>query len=245
MRTGKSQILIKNNSSELAFAGASLIVSAANESLGEKGKFAMAVSGGSTPRPMHRLLVKEPYLSGIPWRNTHIFWVDERCVPEEDPDSNYGAAKRDFLDLVPISSDQIHYMPGELPPDEGARRYVKEIIEFFQLKDNEFPIFDLVLLGMGADGHTASLFPGHRALEERERLVVSLRGGNPDVYRLTLTLPVINNAKKILFLVSGKEKSGILKEVFKEGPKILPAQRIQPVDGELIWLIDRQAASLL
>jgi len=241
----KDKILFLENSTDLARAGAGIFVSTAKRSIEEKGYFAAAISGGSSPRRLHRLLVKEPYLSGIPWERTHIFWVDERCVPEDDPASNYGAAKGDFLDLAPIPPGHIHRMPGETPPEQGALNYQEELMDFFRLNKGELPVFDLILLGIGTDGHTASLFPGHGALQERERLVTAVRGGHPNVSRLTMTFPVINNAGKILFIVTGKGKSGIINKIFNKAHKSLPAQMIQPVKGELIWLMDREAASLL
>ncbi|MFC1867544.1 6-phosphogluconolactonase [Thermodesulfobacteriota bacterium] len=245
MRSDKPQIVIMENPADLARAGARILTSTSKERITKTGRFVMAISGGSSPGPMHKLLTKEPYLSEIQWSKTHIFWVDDRCVPENNPFSNYGTARREFLDLVPIPSGQAHNMPTELSPEEGARSYQKELIRFFQLKEDECPTFDLIFLGIGPDGHTASLFPGHRALKERKKLVISVKGGNPYLNRLTMTCSVLNNAGKIVFIAFGKGKAEILKSVFKQGEKSLPAQIVHPISGELIWLLDREAASSL
>ncbi|MDB9822597.1 6-phosphogluconolactonase [Deltaproteobacteria bacterium] len=241
----KPQIIIRDNLSDLSHTGAHIFTSSAIEAVTNKGHFVTAISGGISPGYMHRLLAEDSYLSKIPWSKTHIFWVDERCVPENDTASNYGEARRDFLDIVPIPSDQIHNMPVEVSPEEGAQSYQQELIKFFRLKRGELPVFDLIFMGIGPDGHTASLFPGNRALEENKRLILSVKGGDPRVHRLTMTFPVLNNARKTAFLVSGNSKSEILWKVLKQRQKGLPAQMIKPVKGELIWLIDREAASLL
>lgn len=205
----------------------------------------VALSGGSTPRPMHRLLGEEPYLSEIPWDATHIFWVDERSVPTNDPASNYGAARADFLNCVPIPKNQVHPMPADLQPKEGAMAYEKELVEFFQTGASDIPALDLICLGIGNDGHTASLFPGHRALDERKRLIIPVRGGKPAVDRLTMTLPLINNARNIVFVVSGKEKAMILKAILDGSPTRFPAQMVLPVAGQLTYLLDKDAASMI
>jgi 6-phosphogluconolactonase len=218
---------------------------AAERSVRRRGRFVAALSGGSTPREMHRLLAREPYLSGIPWEHTHLFWVDERCVPWSHVASNYGAARRDFLDRLPLRPGQIHPMPSGSLPDEGASQYEVELRTFFQTRPGECPVFDLILLGMGPDGHTASLFPDHPALSETERPVLAVKGGDPDVSRLTLTYPLINQARKLVFLVSGRSKAGAVKAVLQEKDPRLPAQRVRPAPGGLVWLLDKEAASLL
>jgi 6-phosphogluconolactonase len=205
----------------------------------------VALSGGSSPRPMHRLLGEEPYLSEIPWHTTHIFWVDERCVSINDPASNYGAARADFLEGVPIPENQVHPMPADLYPEEGAVAYEKELVEFFQTGPSEIPVLDLICLGIGNDGHTASLFPGHRALDERKRLIITARGGEPAVDRLTMTLPLLNNARNIVFVVSGKEKAMILKAILDGSSPRFPAQMVSPVAGQLTYLLDKDAASMI
>jgi 6-phosphogluconolactonase len=239
------KVVIHENPVELAQAGAELFRSAADEAVEKRGSFVVAISGGSTPRAMHRLLAQTPYKEAIPWGKTDIFWVDDRCVPKRDAASNYGAAEEDLLEKVPLPKSQIHPMPTTSPPAKGAETYQKTLEAFFQFKGQGYPVFDLVLLGVGTDGHTASLFPSRKTLEEKEKWVAAVKGGNPDVNRLTLTFPVLNRARKIVFLVSGKGKAGLLKALFEEKDPPLPAQSIRPVNGELTWLVDRDAASLL
>ncbi len=240
----ESRIVVKKQNDWAPWA-ADIFCKRARDCINDQGRFAVALSGGSTPRPVHRLLCQEPYCSDIPWANTHVFWVDERCVAETNPASNFGAAKEDFLDHIPISPSQIHPMPAAAVPEDGARQYEEELRESFGWDQSGFPSFDLVFLGIGQDGHTASLFPGHGALDERQRWVVAVKGENPNVSRLTMTLPVINRAREIVFLVSGKGKAPVMRAVFEESSTQLPAQRIQPVNGRLVWFMDQEASSLL
>jgi 6-phosphogluconolactonase len=241
----KTEIIIRDNPTHLAQAGAELFTRVAQASVKERGRFAVAVSGGSTPRRMHRLLAEEPYCSGTPWDKTSLFWVDERCVPVTDEGSNYGTAKIDLIEKVPLPRAQIYSMPVKTPPDEGAEEYQREIQNYFQLGEGQFPVFDLIFLGIGADGHTASLFPGQKALQEKKKLVATVKGGNPDVNRLTLTYPTLNQGRQLVILVSGKGKAVVLKTLFEDKLARLPAGRIKPANGILTWLIDRDAASEL
>jgi 6-phosphogluconolactonase len=243
--TNKHTIIIEPNAADLARKGAEIFSRAAKESVGMRGRFAVAISGGSTPRSMHSMLGEEPFYSDIPWNKTDIFWADERCVPENDPASNFGLARQDFLDKIPIPQNQIHPLQGGLSPEESALWYQQKLIKSFQRKEDEFPRFDLIFLGIGTDGHTASLFPGQSALNEMKRWVVAVKGGNPDVKRLTLTFPVINRGKQIVFMISGKKKASVVKTVLSGIQSGLPAQLVQPLKGTLIWLLDREAASLL
>ncbi len=239
------QIIVTNEPSEWARTAADIFTTTARDCVKQTNLFTVAISGGSTPRGMHKLLAEEPYRSDIPWKKIHIFWVDERCVPVDDPASNFGQAKKDFLEWIPIPVEQIHPMPGGTVPEEGARKYQEEMKRVFQMQERASPIFDLIFLGMGKDGHTASLFPGARSPRTQDRWVRAVRGGNPNVYRLTLTYDVLNRAKRVCFLVSGKEKAPILRIVFEDKDARLPAQKIHPVQGKLIWLLDKEAASLL
>ena len=241
----KSEIIIKDNTTDLAVTSADIFAMRARHCIAQKGQFVVALSGGSTPRDMHRMLAGEPYLSCIPWNHVHVFWVDERCLPEDDDASNYGLARKDFLDQVPIPTRQIYPMRGVASPEEGAAMYEVKLKAFFRVGEGGFPVFDLIFLGVGKDGHTASLFAKQRTLDERQRWVVAVKGGSPDVNRLTMTYPVLNHARQIVFLVSGKEKSQVLRAILEEGQTALPAQRIRPVSGKLTWLLDREAASLL
>ena len=239
------EIIIKENPAGLCRAGADILFNEIKSSIKRQNAFTLAVSGGSTPRVMHRLLAKEPYRGAVPWEKTHLFWVDDRCVPLSDKASNYGAALKDFLEKTPMPPDRIHPMPTAISPSEGADRYQKDLKTFFHPGGKGFPVFDLVFLGIGTDGHTASLFPGHKALDEKEKWAIAVKGGKPNVNRLTLTFPVLNSAKKIVFLVSGKGKAEILGRLLGGKGTSLPAQRIKPAEGKLIWLVDRDAASML
>ncbi len=240
-----TEIIIKENPMHLAQTGAELFTSVAQASVKERGCFSVAVSGGTTPRLMHRLLAEEPYCTKTPWNKTSLFWVDERCVPVTDDGSNYGAAKIDLLEKVPLPVAKIYPMPVEMPPDEGAVEYQKVIQNSFQLGEGQFPVFDLIFLGIGPDGHTASLFPGQSALEEKRRLVIAVKGGIPNVSRLTMTYPTLNQARQLVILVSGKGKAAVLKTLFEHKQARLPAGRIKPTNGTLIWLIDQDAAVAL
>jgi 6-phosphogluconolactonase len=240
----ESKIIIQGNT-DWAFRAADIFSKNARDCVTKQGRFVVALSGGSTPRPVHRLLSQEPYCSDIPWNGTNIFWVDERCVRETDPASNFGAAKADFLDHIPIPATQIHPMPAEDFPEDGAKQYEQELKDFFGSNERSLPTFDLIFLGIGQDGHTASLFPGQRALDEWEKWVAAVKGGNPDVSRLTMTFPVLNHARQIVFLVSGKEKALVIKALFEETDSPLPVRGVRPVSGQLIWLMDQEASSLL
>ena len=240
-----NKIIIKNHPGELARAGAEIFIRIAKIAVTQKGRFTVALSGGSTPRPMHRLLAQEPFRSEIPWHHTHIFWVDERWVPADHPDSNFGLARKDFLDFVPLPAANIYPMPTETAPDQGAVQYGRQLRDFFKPSPGRYPVFDLISLGLGSDGHVASLFPGHTAAETGNAWVTSVKGGNPDIVRLTLTFPVLNSAAHLFFLVSGKEKAVIIKTLFEEPSAGLPAKNIRPLSRNLTWLLDRAAASLL
>jgi 6-phosphogluconolactonase len=241
----KPEILVLEDAEQVARQGASVLVRSVEDVLRQGKFFTLALSGGSTPRPMHRRLVQDPYRDQIPWKRLHLFWVDERCVPVEDPASNFGSARRDFLDQGLLPPEHLHPMPCGLPPEEGAAAYEEEILRVLGMGRGEIPSFDLVFLGVGKDGHVASLFPGDKALGERERLVASVRGGEPDLPRLTLTLPILNQAREVVFMVAGKEKSATVRTILAGEDEGLPAQRIQPAGGRTTWLLDRDAASML
>jgi 6-phosphogluconolactonase len=240
-----NRIIIEPNTAQMAKKGAEIFFQAAKKSVETRGRFVVAISGGSTPRNMHRLLGEEPFLSDIQWDKTDIFWVDERCVPADDSHSNFGTARKDFLDRLPIPEAQVHPMPGEVYPEKGAFNYQQELLTFFKTGEGELPVFDLIFLGLGTDGHTASLFPGQGSLDEKERLVVPVKGGHPDLSRLTMTYPVLNSGRQIVFIVSGSKKAGVVKTVLEGKQSRFPAQGIKPMSGKLIFLIDREAASLL
>ncbi len=205
----------------------------------ERGLCTIALAGGNTPKPLYEAIATH----NLPWNKIHLFWGDERYVAAEHPDSNQGMVRRSWLDLVNFPSENIHPMPtGAANPKIDAQIYEKELVKFFQVTAGKFPAFDIVLLGMGDDGHTASLFPYTKAILVEDRLVmVGNKDGQP---RLTLTAPLINNARCVLFLVAGANKRPALKQVFAEQADFItyPARLIQP-KGELWWLLDRAAWS--
>lgn len=228
----------------LAAAAAEEFVRAALEASAERGRFAVAVSGGSTPLRLFRLLARRGHLTPpgpLPWGAIHWFWVDERCVPAEDEQSNYGAWRRAVAG-APIGEERIHRIGGERPATDAAACYESELRAWFGELVEE-PQFDLVLLGMGNDGHTASLFPGSEALAEVERWAVAPRVYPSGPARVTLTLPAINAARRVVFLVSGGEKAETLRRVLDDPAAGLPAQAVQPADGQLTWLVDAAAAA--
>jgi 6-phosphogluconolactonase len=243
--TENSRIIVTAGIERLASEGADLFQRAAVASVASAGIFTVAVSGGSTPRPMHRLLAEDPYRSGIPWQFTHLFWVDERLVPVTDPDSNFGSAERDFLNQLTIPAGNIHPMSSRKPPVAAAEDYENELRQHFSRFSSAEPVFDLIVLGVGEDGHTASIFPGDHSAEETTRWVTAVKGGTPDVERLTLTLPILNRARCIVYLVSGSKKAEVVRTLLTDASAQLPPSRIAPQRGKIIWLLDTEAAALL
>jgi 6-phosphogluconolactonase len=245
----KAEIQVQRGLDELSRAAASQFLQEARRAVQEKGLFSVALAGGSTPRPLYALLAEDPsFRTEIPWGKTYFFWGDERPVPPDHPESNYRMANEAMLSKVPVPSENIHRIRAENPDaSRVAMEYEETLRTFFRPKAGEFPRFDLVLLGMGPDGHTASLFPGTEGLGERKRLVVANWVDQLHGHRITMTLPVLNQAAFVLFLVSGEEKAETLRRVFQDGgPKDpLPAQRVQPTHGRLLWLVDQDAGRLL
>lgn len=241
----KAGMIIEKNPDSMAYAAARVFISAAGAAIREHGRFTVALSGGSTPRRMHTLLGREPFRSAADWDKIRIFWGDERCVPPEDLSSNYGNACRDFLDHVPIPRTRVHPMPVGIKPDAAASMYQKELAMHLPTDASGFPLFDLILLGIGIDGHIASLFAHQPALDEMQKWVVAVQGEQADTVRLTLTLPVLNRARQIVFMASGKAKSKMLRTLFEEEDILLPARKIQPIRGKLVWILDADAASML
>lgn len=230
----------------LAEAAAQAVADAAEDAVKQTGRFTLALSGGSTPRRLYARLASPPFRSRIDWARLDVFWGDERCVPPDHPDSNYRLADESLLSKVPIPPEQIHRMRGEdSDPERAALDYSQELARVFSLKPGEHPRLDLVLLGLGADGHTASLFPGSPALNENRRLAVATYAEPIKAYRLTLTLPVLNAAAQVIFLVSGVEKAEVLRAVLQDRPApSRPASLVRPERGTL-WFVDRAAASRL
>ncbi|GAB4421121.1 MAG: 6-phosphogluconolactonase [Anaerolineae bacterium] len=241
-----SRIEVSPDSHSLAQAAAGYIGRIAAEAISSQGRFTIGLPGGSTPRTLFNLLGSPAWAGRIDWARAHIFWGDERCVPPDHPESNYRLARETLLDRVPVPAEQIHRIPGELPPAEAARAYERTLRTFFGEGDSE-PRFDLLLQGLGDDGHTASLFPGTAALEERTRWVVENYVPRLDSWRITLTAPAINAASHVIFLVSGAGKAEALRAVLQGPlrPSAYPAQLIRPCAGQLLWLVDQAAAALL
>ena len=241
----RDQIQILPDLEAISHRAASIFVKIVRNAIDRKGRFVIAISGGSTPRRLYDLLASEEYSHQIDWEKVHFFWVDERCVPKNHEESNFKVSFGSAFSKVSMPLGNIHRIMGEEDPEKAARDYENEIREFFGTGD--WPVFDLIILGMGKDGHTASLFPGSKSLEEREKLTVPVYLEKPKINRITLTLPVLNHASQILFLVSGRSKATVLSEVLGDGHKRdrYPAGLINPIHGDLIWLIDQEAADKL
>lgn len=249
----KPEVQIWPDRQTLAQAAAERFILLAGRRTVQNKLFRVLLSGGSTPRAMHQILSQPDYSGQIDWIQVHIFWGDERCVPPDHPDSNYRMAVETLLKHVPIPADNIHRIFAELPPQIAAEDYQSTLSTHFKLAPDKtgrpVPRFDLVLLGLGADGHTASLFPGSKAVAEKQAWVTSIPHDKPPeplVPRVTITLPVIRAAIQVLFLVAGSDKAERLKQVL--GPAStppLPAQLAKPTNGKLLWMVDRAAAAQL
>lgn len=238
------KIIVCREIEELSLRAAEEFVSLTRQAAGTVGRFAVALAGGSTPKNLYSLLATSGFRGRIPWPQIHLFWGDERCVPPDHPESNYHMVDETLLSKVPIPAENVYRMEGEEDPEVAARRYEETLKKFFQLSDNGLPRFDLILLGLGEDGHTASLFPGSDAVQESKRLVTALYVEKLKAFRLTLTLPVLNHSANIFFLVAGKNKARVLKDVLQggDGSESLPAQRVNPRMGRLLWFADQAAA---
>lgn len=232
---------------ELFAAAAEEVVRAANDAVAERGRFTIALSGGSTPKNLFNLLATNAR-TVLPWDRMFFFFGDERHVPPTDPESNYHMADESLLSKVPVPPGNVFRIPAENPDAAAAAAaYEKTLQKFFALQPGQFPVFDLILLGMGPDGHTASLFPGTAGLQEKSRLVIANWVEKFKTSRITLTLPVLNAARCVTFLVSGTDKAPALHAVLdSDAPgEQYPSKLVRPTDGKLIWLVDRAAASEL
>jgi len=229
----------------LADAAARAIAEAAVAAVAEHGRFTFVLAGGGTPRDTYMRLAAPPLVDRVPWDKTLVFFGDERCVPPEHAESNYRMASEALLSKVGMSPDRVYRMRGEADPEEAAADYARTLATVFQTKRGGVPRFDLVLLGLGLDGHAASLFPGSPASKEIFRTVVAVHAAAARIpQRLTLTIPTLNAAARVIFLISGAEKAKVVKATLTDGA-ILPGSMIRPTDGELTWIVDRAAASLL
>jgi 6-phosphogluconolactonase len=225
------------------------LVEMASEAIEAQGRARIAISGGTTPKAAFELLADpgQPWRNRMPWHALDIYWVDERCVPPDNAESNYCMTREALLTHVPLRPEQIHRILGELDPEAAAARYESELRSSSRLVAPEIPRFDLIALGLGDDGHTASLFPHTQALQETTHLVTANRVPQRDAWRVTLTWPVINRARSVFFLVSGEQKSSILRDVLTGplDPDRLPSQLIWPASGILTLILDKAAAALL
>ncbi len=269
------EIKVHTNADELARAAAGLFVTLAREDIAVRGRFAVALSGGSTPRAMHQHLASPEFASQVDWVHVHIFWGDERCAPPDHEHSNYRMARETLLDHVPIPPESIHRIRGEDAPEWAAKNYESELRMFFGQAPGgqtgggqtpggqtpggqtpggqthrSAPTLDLIFLGLGDDGHTASIFPGTSAVREETQWVVAQEHNFPPpplVSRITITPPLINAAANVVFLVTGAGKAERLKEVLHGlyQPEVLPAQIVKPTNGRLVWLVDEEARRLI
>jgi 6-phosphogluconolactonase len=234
---------------DTARAGAGLFTASAVKAAATRGIARIAISGGTTPKTMFALLANpaEPFLKQVPWDKIELYWVDERCVPPNNVESNYRMTKEALLSKVPLSAERIHRMEGELEPEAAAARYESTIRNTFKLEGAQTPTFDLVLLGMGDDGHTASLFPHTDALNELSHIVVPNHVPQKDTWRITLTSPVINQGREVAFLIEGAGKAQVLHDVLlgPYQPDTYPSQIIRPASGQLSLLLDAAAAAKL
>jgi 6-phosphogluconolactonase len=226
---------------------AALFARLADEAVAARGRFTVALSGGSTPKGVHTVLAGDRYRSRIPWSQVHLFWGDERCVPPTHQDSNYRMAEETLISGVPIPPQNIHRIPAELPPTEAASQYEQTLREFFGISGDALPRFDLIFLGMGPDGHTASLFPGTPGIHETKRFVIAQYVEKLHTWRITFTPPMLNNAAQVVFLVCGADKAATLQAVLQGPfePDRFPSQIVRPTNGSLLWLVDQAAASAL
>jgi len=252
-----AQIRIYRDAQELALKAARRFARLADQYVLGCGRFTVALSGGSTPRALFSLLAAEPFLETVPWSSIYFFWGDERCVPPDDPESNYRMTNETLLSKAPVPRANIFRIPAEKDPHTAAEEYSMTLRQFFITGPGavrsataplaSLPRFDLVMLGMGPDGHTASLFPGTEGLQVSDRIAVANYVEKFKAYRITLTAATINNARNVTFLVAGEDKAATLKEVIEGAsqPERYPSQLIRPSNGALLWLVDEAAARLL
>jgi 6-phosphogluconolactonase len=236
------------DTAEAAAEAAAVEFTGIAESIFKEGEnFFTAISGGSTPKIFFKILAGRKFKMKIDWGKVHLFWADERMVPPDDSDSNYGTAKKILIEHIPIPQTNIHRIYGESDPEKEVRRYAREIESLLKQNENKFPCFDLVLLGIGEDGHTASLFPGKELIMINERNICGLAENPSGQKRITLTKETINNARNIIFLVSGSSKAEILSKILSNSAesKQFPAAQISPYNGSIKYIIDKEAAELL
>jgi 6-phosphogluconolactonase len=239
-----STIRLFSTTPDLVKAAADEIVGTLNRAIGERGQSIVALSGGETPRPVYRMLGSEPYRSMVEWNYVHFFFGDERAVPPHDPQSNFGMIEKELFSRISIPPENVHRMFGEREPSLASIEYEKILQDF---AGSDGLRFDLILLGLGDDGHTASLFPGTDAVTATGSLVTAVFVPKFGKWRITLTLECINDARRVIFLVSGKGKADVVSAILGAGKarQELPASLVRPRDGEVIWMLDQDAAGLL
>ncbi|MFQ5585019.1 MAG: 6-phosphogluconolactonase, partial [Calditrichia bacterium] len=230
-----SRIMHFSSKEELVVAVSNYVKDVIQQSIAQHGECRIALSGGKTPEAFYERLATLQVQAIIPWRRVHLFWGDERAVPPQHPDSNYKMVKNALLQHIPIPDENVHRIRGELEPHQAAKEYAAELQRHF---DVALPRFDLVILGVGTDGHTASLFPGTPIVEEKDKTVCEVFVPILGSWRISLTLPVINNAITVLFAATGKNKSEILKKIFtlKKPSLTIPASHVKPKNGKLLWM---------
>ncbi len=239
--TGRIEAL--PSTSALAQRATGLIMQLLNDALARKGRATIALSGGSTPRIIYERLGSDEFAGMMNWGDVHFFFGDERCVPPSSQESNYRMVKETLLAGGNIPERNVHRIMAELQPREAALQYEEDLRKTFDFAAGQLPSIDIVLLGLGEDGHTASLFPSSPVLHERARLAVEVFVEKKSQYRITLTLPVLDNAGTLIFLVAGRDKAEIVREVLEDNTRRYPAQLVRPVSGQLYWLIDAEAAA--
>ena len=239
--------LVYDTPDRVAEAAAEMFAKYTMAAVAVRGVARIAISGGTTPRRMFALLADEPFVTVVPWDKLELYWVDERCVGPNDPESNYGMTREQLLSKVPLPAEKIFRMEGEIDPEEAASKYEAMLRNNFKLEGAQAPAFDLVLLGMGDDGHTASLFPHSMAVEELSRFVTANHVPQKETWRITLTWPVINHGRMVVFLIEGASKADRLHEVLlgDYDPETLPSQLIRPDSGKVNLLLDAEAARRL
>ena len=244
INTKKNNVRVFRTMEAMNESAAQWLVDLAEKSVTARGRFVLCLSGGNTPKGLYTVLSMKPYHDLVPWKSTFVFWGDERCVPADDKRNNAHMANAVLLRKTDLPSSHVFPVPVNLPPADAARKYEETLRVFF---GNGAPRFDLILLGLGENGHTASLFPGTAAVREKSHWVKDVFVGDQRMYRITLTAPLINKAHHVLFLVTGEKKSGILRTVLTapRRPNRYPAQLIRPGQGEICWYVDGKAASQL
>ncbi|HEY2919445.1 MAG TPA: 6-phosphogluconolactonase [Candidatus Binatia bacterium] len=238
------EVIICRDVNELNRKAAQQFIALAGEAISQTGRFTVALSGGSTPKGLYASLATPEYRNRVDWSRVHLFWGDERCVPPDHPESNFRMVQESLLSKIQIPFENVHRMMGEKEPEQAATEYEEHLRQFFHLPRGGVPRFDLIFLGLGEDGHTGSLFPDTAALNEKEHLVATVYVEKLKAHRLTLTLPVINAAARIIFLVTGQSKSTVVNKLLSADSKSqnYPATKVSPANGHVTWLMTQDAA---